>query len=511
MSSQTILREYLLSLGFKVDTTGQRKFDSAIASTNKGALVAGLSISGLAAGIVAMAEQYAKAMEKMYYASRRSGTTVSTLQGMEFAGEKIGMAAGAMTAGVNTFAAKLRMNPGLTGLLNKMGVRTGTGDSGKEMLDMIQKTLAMSYVKGASVAQLFGMDEQTYQQIRQNFDEYKAAMEEREKMDKAGKVNADANAKAIAEWDKNVTTLKASFTMLEGALQSKLLPLMERITAETQKTAVGLQQDLQEAQGFWDFIFKRGDRAAKEGTAAGLPWDPNGPAMGINGGGMPWTGEGTSADLSKPFNKFRRWAVGLGHENDPGYVDRRLGSDTAAIGGGAGRGSVNPTMASGGDDKAAFLANLEKKYGLPSGMLDSIWQQESKRGTDPRAFNGKGAGSSIGDFQITRSTGNKYGGWSGEFSTQADQAAQIMKDNYGRLHDWTKAATSFNAGDDVARHPETGTASQRAYGDSVMGRVNQTVTINVNGVSGGDIVGKTKQALGQANGDLVRQVKTVVQ
>jgi hypothetical protein len=153
---------------------------------------------------------------------------------------------------------------------------------------------------------------------------------------------------------------------------------------------------------------------------------------------------------------------------------------------------------------------LEREYGLPDGTLDAIWAQESRRGTDPNAFNGAGAGHSVGDFQITRKTGNAYGGWSADFATQARQTAQIMADNIKQYHDLGKALTAFNAPGEVVRNPALGTDSQRAYAGQVLHRIEQHNNITVNGATDPDQTAWTVgKALEESNGDLLRDFRTV--
>lgn len=493
MAAQNILREYLISLGFRVNTQEQKKFDNTLWSTGKGAAAAGLSVAGLATTIAVLAERYAQAMEKMYYASRRSGSTVTQLQAMEYAGEKVGLAAGTMTSAVTTMASKLRNNPGLIGLLGKLGVATKGRTAAQELLDLVDATKSMPYMKGSAVANLFGLDEGTYQVLRQNTAEFRAAMEERDKMDKAGGVNADANAEAMAKWGKQVTELGAEFKTLEGVLATMLLPTMEKITEETKKTLRGLEQDLQAASGFWDFVFKRGERAGKEGTAAGMPYDPDLGRVDI--------------DVGSLFNKARRWSVGLGHEKDPGYVNRRLGPDPYA--GKYADKAAAPTESSdsGFNSKAEMMAAADKLWGLTPGTMASLYNVESANGTQLTSKTGV-----QGPFQLTRKIQQHYAGKpTTDFEGQLNAGAEYFSDLKKQYGSDARAAAAWNGGTAAGKYgPEFGVNPQETkdFVPKFMSGINQTNNITV---QSRDAAEGVKRGLAEANGDLVRNVKTVVQ
>ncbi len=94
-------------------------------------------------------------------------------------------------------------------------------------------------------------------------------------------------------------------------------------------------------------------------------------------------------------------------------------------------------------DPAARMTSLEAKYGLPSGMLDSIWNTESARGKNMKS----GAGAE-GHFQFMPATAAEYGLKNPyDFNESSDAAARKMKDLlklYGG--DVTKATAAYNWG-----------------------------------------------------------------
>lgn len=94
MSASTI-KEFLVSLGYKVDASSQRKFtDGVTGSTdliNKlGTALKVLAAGGVAYGAVRWMDRLAKGMEGMYYAAQRSGGGVRQLQAFTYAASQMG-------------------------------------------------------------------------------------------------------------------------------------------------------------------------------------------------------------------------------------------------------------------------------------------------------------------------------------------------------------------------------------------------------------------------------------
>lgn len=100
----------------------------------------------------------------------------------------------------------------------------------------------------------------------------------------------------------------------------------------------------------------------------------------------------------------------------------------------------NPSMAGGyvpgtvrglGDvsAKQARLRELEQQMGLPAGLLDSVWKQESGRGKNLHS----GAGAS-GDFQFMPGTAAQYGVDTNSFESSASGAARMYADLLRQYH-----------------------------------------------------------------------------
>ncbi|MEF3068063.1 phage tail tape measure protein [Pandoraea apista] len=121
----------------------------------------------------------------------------------------------------------------------------------------------------------------------------------------------------------------------------------------------------------------------------------------------------------------------------------------------------------------ALFSRLESQYGLPKGLLDSVWAQESSRGTNMRS----GAGAK-GHFQFMDATAKQYGlDDPDDLTKSATAAAQmyrdLLKQNDGDL---SKALAGYNWGQGNLRRKgiENAPKETRNYVDQVQARMGGT-------------------------------------
>lgn len=100
----------------------------------------------------------------------------------------------------------------------------------------------------------------------------------------------------------------------------------------------------------------------------------------------------------------------------------------------------------GGFDPKEFLAGLEKKYNIPSGVLGKIWKRESNEGDPKYMRSPKGA---MGHFGFMPATAKEYGVKDpDDFQDSAQGAAHKMGDLLKQYHgDLRMAAAAYNWGD----------------------------------------------------------------
>lgn len=223
MSNDT-LRSFLVDLGFKVDESSWRKFNTSLEGASKQLLRIGQEVAAASAAIVAASVVVANRMEKLAYASQRTGVTVAGLKQIQYAASQVGLSAETAMGSIEGFAEALRMNPGKGALLKNWGI--STEDPKKAFEGLLQKLSTMAPYVAAKFAQMFGIAPEAVQPLLQNL---RSFMEEQDaylaKVRRFGldpqKLAADSKA-----FNKQLRSLKADLGLMVDVIESRLLPIM---------------------------------------------------------------------------------------------------------------------------------------------------------------------------------------------------------------------------------------------------------------------------------------------
>lgn len=219
MSAET-LKDFLISLGFKVDDAGARKFDAIVTGATLKAIELGSKVELAAASVVAFTAKVASGLDNLYWASQRTGATVEGIKQIGFAVSQMGGSVAAARGSLESLAQFIRTSPGAEGFLNRLGVQTR--DASGNMRDMAtiftgvgQRLSSMPYYRANQYAQMLGMDENTLLAMRRGIGEY---MGQYNAMKKAIGFNPD---QAAAASNKFMTSLR-SFGEMAGMARDKI-------------------------------------------------------------------------------------------------------------------------------------------------------------------------------------------------------------------------------------------------------------------------------------------------
>jgi Phage tail lysozyme len=193
-----ILREYLLSLGFKIDDASYKKFNAALATTAKEAAGLGSVVTGAATAIGLSVEKVSEQYQSLVFLGQRTGNTVNNLKAYSYAAKQIGIDFGQSQGAIESFAAAMRLNPGVKGFVQANG---GTGkDSIEQLTNFVaqQKKLygEAGYYVAAMNAEVAGIPEGVFLQIWNNLPRMKAAQADMKKLrEEAGLAGDDIGKK----------------------------------------------------------------------------------------------------------------------------------------------------------------------------------------------------------------------------------------------------------------------------------------------------------------------------
>ncbi|EMX2777506.1 lytic transglycosylase domain-containing protein [Klebsiella variicola] len=219
MNAET-LKDFLISLGFKVDEAGARKFDAIVTGATLKAIELGTKVELAAASVVAFTAKVASGLDNLYWASQRTGATVEGIKQIGFAVSQMGGSVDAARGSLESLAQFIRTSPGAEGFLNRLGVQTR--DASGNMRDMAtiftgvgQRLSSMPYYRANQYAQMLGMDENTLLAMRRGIGEY---MGQYNAMKKAIGFNPD---QAAAASNRFMTSLR-SFGEMAGMARDKI-------------------------------------------------------------------------------------------------------------------------------------------------------------------------------------------------------------------------------------------------------------------------------------------------
>lgn len=90
MAEQDTFKEFLVALGFKVDDASYKKFFDNVAGATKSVNLLGIVTGLTESAIVTMVAKTAEAMEKLYFASARTGSAIASMKAFDFAVSNLG-------------------------------------------------------------------------------------------------------------------------------------------------------------------------------------------------------------------------------------------------------------------------------------------------------------------------------------------------------------------------------------------------------------------------------------
>lgn len=219
MNAET-LKDFLISLGFKVDEAGARKFDAVVAGTTLKAIELGVKVEAAALSVVAFTAKIASGLDDLYWASQRTGATVEGIKQIGYAVNQVGGSVDGARGSLENLARFMRNNPGAEGFLNRLGIQTR--DASGNMRDMAtiftgvgERLSSMPYYRANQYAQMLGLDENTLMAMRRGIGQFSG---EYTAMAKAIGYNADV---AAVSSNKFMTSLR-SFGLMAGMARDKI-------------------------------------------------------------------------------------------------------------------------------------------------------------------------------------------------------------------------------------------------------------------------------------------------
>lgn len=219
-SNADTIKDFLVSLGFDIDQAGANNFETVLKGVTANVMKVGAVVEGAALSIVGFTTRIANGLDKIYWASQRTGATVQGIQSIGYAVSQVGGSVDAARTSLESLSRFVRNNPGAEGFLNRLGVQTQ--DASGNMRDMAaiftgvgQKLSSMPYYRANQYAQMLGIDENTLMAMRRGMNGFTADYQSM--LQKTG-FNAD---KAAVQSNKFMTSMRG-LTSLFGIMRDKI-------------------------------------------------------------------------------------------------------------------------------------------------------------------------------------------------------------------------------------------------------------------------------------------------
>ncbi|MFP5929258.1 transglycosylase SLT domain-containing protein [Salmonella sp. 741265055_HSA] len=219
-SNADTIKDFLVSLGFDIDQAGANNFEAVLKGVTANVMKVGAVVEGAALSIVGFTTRIANGLDKIYWASQRTGASIQGIKALGYAASQTGASAESAMSSLEGLAGFMRSNPGAEGFLNRLGVQTR--DASGKMRDTAsiftgvgQKLNNMPYYRAKQYAQMLGIDENTLMAMRRGMNGFTADYQSM--LQKTG-FNAD---KAAVQSNKFMTSMRG-LTSLFGIMRDKI-------------------------------------------------------------------------------------------------------------------------------------------------------------------------------------------------------------------------------------------------------------------------------------------------
>lgn len=226
------IKDFLVSIGFSVDSSSERKFTDAIRSATLQADLLARGLEGAAVAIAKAVAQISAGFESVYYTAQRANTSVSSLRAMTYALSQLGTSAGSAQSSLSNFGRRLATDPGAESMLKAIGVRTRDAsgklrDTTKLFEEFGRVTQKMPTYVALGYAQQLGVDEDTMRAMREQPDLLRRLRHEQEEYAKSIGMNQDEAARKGRDFMESLRRLQMVVTLVSEKILSDLAPAMK--------------------------------------------------------------------------------------------------------------------------------------------------------------------------------------------------------------------------------------------------------------------------------------------
>lgn len=231
-----VIKEFLVALGFKIDEPSFKKFETGIGRATKSAYELGQVVVATATAIAYSVTKIAENYEELYYVAQRTGASVASLQAFEYGAKQIGVTAGQSRGAVEGLARSMRSSPGVSAVLNQLGVQTRGQDTTQILNNFVRSVSRMPFYLASQYGRLVGIDDDTLLQLILNLPKAEAAMADYNKRQKEAGVDAKGLSKQSLEFVNVLEKLESDIGITASRIAADFLPAATKVVGFLDET-----------------------------------------------------------------------------------------------------------------------------------------------------------------------------------------------------------------------------------------------------------------------------------
>jgi lysozyme len=257
MSDASVLREFVVKLGFVTDQTQFKRFQESLTSVGKGAIeltknfvAVGAAVGGTAVAFAVGLNKVAESYKSLYFAAQRTGASGNELKTLAGAFEQIGVSAEEAQQAVEGFAATRRQNPYLA---QAFGIDPKQTDNAKALIGLLSQFAnkdrsALTHPIVAQQAAMFGISEQMLVQFENNRGAFVKGLQNIGKI--VDKHDVGRMSKQSVEYANRFQETETRVELEKDDVATKQMPAAEKVLGVT-NSLVDLYQKLDDKSGGW--------------------------------------------------------------------------------------------------------------------------------------------------------------------------------------------------------------------------------------------------------------------
>lgn len=229
--SDNVIKEFLVSLGFKTD--GADKMEGTITGIQARAVALGEAMYDTARSVLTAVANMATGFDQLYWQTQRLGSSAVDIRAYGYALSQLGGSAAGAQSSLENIAEFMRSTPGSAGWLRGLGVtEKDFGNAQAVARDLAHAFQRMPYAQAKQYAAVIGIDPLTLQAMDRDTGKY----EERYKaFAKSLGLNLDEVAGKSNKFMTDLREMKAEFGLMFDYAGYKvlefILPKLERLAA----------------------------------------------------------------------------------------------------------------------------------------------------------------------------------------------------------------------------------------------------------------------------------------